>query len=125
MYIKPLESRKIYTIYQIPILYICGGSIVANSSHPFFIFGKEKKVQHSWWYSIGRTGQHHSRCPGDGIRCRWQGNGPRSRTRSMMTSPANNAATSSIREGHTKLNQTIKVYKKNFLQEFRILFNFH
>lgn len=58
-------------------------------------------VQHSWWHSVGRTGQHHTRCPGYGIRCRWQGNGPRSRTRSMMTSSANDAATSSIRETYT------------------------
>lgn len=75
----------------------------------FFLFlCTSSQVQHSWWHSVGRTGQHHTRCPGDGIRCRWQGNGPRSRTRSMMTSPTNNAATSSTREAHTKQSKRTK-----------------
>lgn len=94
----------------------------------FYFLFTSSQVQHSWWHSIGRTGQHHTRCPGDGIRCRWQGNGPRSRTRSMMTSPANNAATSSIRKGHTKQLRNIK--KKlspknlNFYPFFRKTFYF-
>jgi len=102
-----------------------------NTNCFFLNLFTSSKVQHSWWHSIGRTGQHHTRCPGDGIRCRWQGNGPRSRTRSMMTSPANNAATSSIRKGHTKQSNNIKKYclqristSIKFFNDLFISFNF-
>jgi len=102
---RQYRSRPINSYFPVIMAFL-------NTNCSFFSFYflfTSSQVQHSWWHSIGRTGQHHTRCPGDGIRCRWQGNGPRSRTRSMMTSPANNAATSSIRKGQqSKQSKNIK-----------------
>ncbi|KAE9542542.1 hypothetical protein AGLY_002453 [Aphis glycines] len=114
--IKNLTPRYFLDVSNIAV-FVSGRFIffyilmVFLNTNCFFLF-TSSQVQHSWWHSIGRTGQHHTRCPGDGIRCRWQGNGPRSRTRSMMTSPANNAATR-VNSTATPAEHTLAVPTRN------------